>query len=97
MTSQEFVRAKLVSMTNADCSTVEAKNNRAHYYLKFDNSIGWEWIETQIYKVNGDLDLTVELYKINPSGMDSFEVEVRELQRRENIDSSQIGLTDFEK
>lgn len=98
MKSSQFIRAKLVSRTNADCSSSEVRNNRYHYYLRFDDeSIGWDWLDTQISKAQADTDTDLELYKIRPSGVQSFEVEVREVERRQGIDSSQNELTDFSK
>jgi hypothetical protein len=97
MTSKEFIRAKLVSRTNADCSDVKAKNNRRHYFLRFEQSIGWDWLYGQISKASNDTDTNLELWEIHPSGMNDFEVEVREVERRAEIDDSQHGLTDFER
>lgn len=96
MESPQFIRAQLVSRTNADCSDQEAKNNRYHYALRFEQSIGWDWLYQQVSKCSAELDASLELYKIRPSGMADFEVEVREVQRREGIDDSQIGLDSFE-
>lgn len=96
-TSPERIRAILVNRTNADCSEHEAKNNRYHYFLKYEQSIGWDWLYKQVDKASVDSDTDLELYKIRPSGLHDFEVEVRELARREGIDSSQRGLTDFEE
>lgn len=96
MESPQFVRAKLVSRTNADCSDQEAKNNRYHYTLKFEQSIGWDWLYHEISKCSGELDVTLEPWKINPSGVADFEIEVREVERREGIDDAQIGLDSFE-
>lgn len=93
--SKQFIRSKLVNYTNADCSDVEAKNNRWHYSLKFEEDVGWDWIQSQIYKCSANIERDIEPYKIRPSGMHAFEIEVRELERREGIDNSQHGLSDF--
>lgn len=95
MTSKEFIRAKLVNRTNADCSTVEVKNNRYHYMLKFEQSIGWDWLQSQVEKATHDTDTSLELWEIHPSGVANFEVEVRELARREDIDDQQDSLDSF--
>lgn len=95
MESKAYMRAKLVNYTNADCSDVEAKNCRYHYSLKFEEDIGFDWLKSQIAKVSGGCEASVEPYKIRPSGMHAFEIEVRELQRREGIDDDQHGLDSF--
>lgn len=96
MNSPEFIRSTLVSRTNADCSSQEVKNNRYHFYLKFEEDIGWSWIQQQVGNASAELETNLELYKIRPSGVASFEVEVRELQRREGIDDSQRDFSSFE-
>lgn len=96
MESSQFVRAKLVNRTTADCSEESVENNHYHYHLKFGEDIGWDWLDTQVAKLSAELDVTLELWKIHPSGMHSFEVEVREVDPRPNIDNSQKGLSDFE-
>jgi hypothetical protein len=95
MKSPQFIRATLVNRTNADCSEKEVKNNRYHYHLRFDESIGWDWLETQVSKAQTDTETSLELWEIHPSGMADFEVEVREVQRREGIDDGQNSLDDF--
>lgn len=92
----QFIRATLANRTNADCSEQEVKNNRYHYRLRFEQSIGWDWLYAQVQKCNSDLDRDVELWEIHPSGVNDFEVEIREVGRRQGIDDSQKGLTDFE-
>jgi hypothetical protein len=63
----------------------------------FDESIGWDWIVAQVQKVSAELNCVLELYKIYPySEQEAFIVEVRELTRREGIDSNQHGLSSFE-
>lgn len=94
--SKEFVHTKLVNRTNATDSRVIAKNNRWHYFLVFDESIGWDWVYGQIQKANQELDLSIEQWEIHPSSNGSFEIEIREVERREGIDTSQKGLTAFE-
>lgn len=96
MNSPQFIRAKLVNRTNAECSGRRAENNRYHYTLKFEESIGVDWLEEQVSKASAETDTSLELYKIRPSGMHAFEIEVRELARREGIDDSQVGLDSFE-
>lgn len=96
MNSPQFIRAKLVSRTNADCSEQEVKNNRWHYFLKFEQSIGWEWLYSQVRKTSNEIETPLELWEIHPSGVNDFEVEVREVERREGIDDSQRGLDSFE-
>lgn len=95
MESPEFIRAKLVNRTNADCSSQEVKNSRYHYSLRFEESIGWDWLYQQIDKTSFEMDASLELWKIRPSGVADFEVEVREIDRREGIDDSQAGLDSF--
>lgn len=97
MKSSEFIRATLVNRTTADCSTTIVKNNRYHYLLKFNGDIGWDWIKQQVDKASREVDVQLEMWEICPSGMNAFEIEVREVQRREGIDNSQTGLTQFEE
>lgn len=95
MESKEFIESALVSRTNAGQSNVEAKNNRWHYKMTFDQSIGWDWLYQQVYKCSKELEAELELWEIHPSTGDTFQVEVREVDRREGIDNSQKGLDSF--
>lgn len=97
MKSPEFIRSTLANRTNADCSEQEVKNNRCHYHLRFEQSIGWDWLYGQVKKAEHELDTELELWEIHPSGVNDFEVEVREVQRREGIDDQQLGLSEFER
>lgn len=94
--SKAFIRSKLVNYTTADCSDTSVKNSRYHYHLRFEKDIGWTWLYGQIRSLDAELDVDVELWKIRPSGMHSFEIEVREIDQRPDIDEDQSGLTDFE-
>lgn len=96
MSSSKFIRATLANRLNADCSREEVKNNRYHYFFKFEKSMGWDWTEHQIQKSMEKFENTVELYEIHPSGVNDFEIEIRETARREGIDESQSGLHQFE-
>jgi len=97
MTDPDFIASKLSVQTNASNVTRKGTNNRWHYQLIFDESIGWDWIVAQVQKVSAALNCVLELYKIYPSSeQSSFIVEVRELTRREGIDSGQHGLDSFE-
>jgi hypothetical protein len=93
--STAFVRSKLVNYTEADCSDENVENNRVHYRLRFTTEIGFSWLQSQVSKLNHKLDVTLELWEIHPSGVNDFEVDVREIERREGIDDSQHGLDDF--
>lgn len=96
MKSPQVVRAKLKTRTEADCSDDEVTNNKVHYHLKYESSRGWDWLKSQVAKVSDDVEIDLELYKINTSGVCAFEVEVRELCRRENVrDDSQTGLDSY--
>lgn len=96
MKSPEVVRAKLSARTEADCSEQEVKNNKMRYSLKFEDNIGWDWLYQQVEKTSEDVDIDMELWEIKPSGVHAFEVEVRELVRREGVnDDDQHGLGDF--
>jgi len=94
--SDKYIRAMLENRTNAECSSSEVKNNRFHYHLRFEESIGWDWVSEQITKVCKNLEVDIELWKINPSGVGDFEIEVRELSQRKDIDENQRGLDYFE-
>jgi len=95
--STQFIRAKLVNYTEADCSHEEVANNRVHYHLRFEKAIGWTWVYSQVQKLNGELTANLELWKIRPSGMQDFEIDIREIERRADIDDNQSGLADFEQ
>jgi len=92
----EFIRAKLVSRTNANTSEQKVKNNRFHYILTFNESIGWDWLYGQVRKAQAELETDLELWEIHPSAAESFKIEVREVGRRPEIDDSQHGLSEFE-
>lgn len=93
--SRQFIRAKLVNYTEAVCSEEHIENNRVHYYLRFETDIGWTWLQSQVCKLNKELGIDLEIWKIHPSGVNDFEIDVREIERREGIDEDQHGLTDF--
>ena len=96
MESDSFIRSKLVNYTTADCSDVTVEHSRYHYWLKFEKSIGWTWLYSQVQKLNAELEVGLEIWEIHPSGMNDFEVEVREIEQRPNIDDNQCGLSEFE-
>lgn len=96
MTSRKFIQSKLEARTNAQGSWHETKNNRFHYNLVFDESIGWDWIEQQVeQKVAGETDTELEMWELHPHDAGQWCVEVREVARREGIDDSQQGLDEF--
>jgi len=95
MKSPEFIRATLVNRTTADCSEQEVKNNRYHYLLRFEEAVGWDWLYTQVNKAATETETDLELWKIRPSGVNDFEIEVREVARREAIDDNQNSLDSF--
>lgn len=98
MKSPQVIRARLETRTEADCSKHEVKDNKIHYHLKFEQEIGWDWLTGQVRKTQEDEGIELELWKINTSGVCAFEVEVRELVRREGVnDDNQHALEDFEK
>jgi hypothetical protein len=96
MKSPQFIRAQLSNRTNADCSEHEVKNNRYHYHLKFKEERGWDWTYGQVQKASSEIGVNLELWKIRPSGVASYEIEIREVDRREGIDADQRGLGEFE-
>lgn len=96
MNSPQFIETKLVNRTNAGASRFEAKNNRYHFHLSFTESIGWDWVYGQVKKSSSELDANLEIWEIHPRPAGAFDLEVRETERRPNIDESQRGLTDFE-
>lgn len=94
MASSEFIESKLVNRTNAMLCDTEAKNNRWHYRLVFDENIGWDWFEKQVDKASRETGHALEPYKFGPAN--SFMVaEVREVKRREGIDQNQNSLDEF--
>lgn len=94
--SPQFIRAKLENQLQAACSDQRVSNNRYIYSLRFEEDIGWDWAYTQVRKVNANIDRSIEPWKICPSGVNDFEIEVREVAQREGIDDSQMGLDSFE-
>lgn len=96
MESSEFVQSKLANYTTASSIEENVKNNRYHYTLRFEKSIGWDWLYGEVKKVSRQMEVTLELWKLRPSDCDSFVVEVREVDQRPGIDENQHGLTDFE-
>lgn len=94
MVDSEFIESRLVNRTNAMLSDTEAKNNRWHYRLIFDENIRADWFEQQVEKVARETGRSLEPYKFGPAN--SFIVaEVREVERREGIDEGQNSLNDF--
>jgi hypothetical protein len=66
MTGPSFIQTKLVNYTEALWCETEVKNNRYYYELSFDESVGWDWVERQIYKASDDFEVSVEPYKLKP-------------------------------
>lgn len=95
MTSPERIRAVLSTELQADCSDHHVENNRYLYSLKFDEAVGWQWIYHRCREAQTRLDRDVELHQIKPSGMQSFEIVIREENRRAVIDEGQNSLHDF--
>jgi hypothetical protein len=95
MTTPELIRSTLVNLTNAACSEQKAKNNRWHYRLRFEESIGVDWLYEQVRKTSLECDRKLEVYEIHPSGVGDFEIEIRELERREGIDANQRDFSEF--
>lgn len=97
MKSPNVIRARLEVRTEANCSNYTVENNKIHYHLSFDKSVGWDWLSTQVDKTRKEEDMELELWKIDTSGVCAFEVEVRELARREDTnDENQHELRDFD-
>ena len=94
MTSSELIQTKLNNRTNAVTSDKEVKNNRWHYQLFLDEMVGWSWLEREVEKVERELDLPLEAYKVGPANSFCC-VEVREINRREGIDDDQNSLDEF--
>lgn len=94
MTPTDYIQTTLVNLTNAMTASSEAKNNRWHYRLVFDEIIGWDWIEEQIKKASENVEPTLEPYKLGPA-QSFIVVEVREVERREGIDNDQNSLDKF--
>jgi len=90
--TKEYIQSKVSSRLNANNSRVEAKNNRYHYYFTFDESIGWTWVYSQVMEADAELKTDIELWEIH---FPDSELEVREVNRRANIDPSQHGLSEF--
>lgn len=95
MESSPFIQSKLVNYTTASTATKEVKNNRYHYLLEFDDAVGWTWLYAQVQTLSEQLEVDLELWKLRP-GPYCFVVEVREIDRRPNIDEEQVGLGQFE-
>lgn len=96
MESSSFIRGKLVNYTTADCSDERVEDNRYIYTLKFEEDIGWQWVYSQVRKLNTELEADLEMWKIRPSGLEAFELEVREIEQRAEIDDNQHSLKSFE-
>jgi hypothetical protein len=97
MESEQFVRAKLETATGASCSESNVSNNRYIYVLLFERSVDWQLLYGEIQSVNADMDVDLEMADIRPSGVANFEVAVREVERRAEIDDSQESLYSFER
>lgn len=96
--SNVVIGASLVNHTNADSSNVSVRDLHYHYHLNFDESVGWDWLYGQVKKCASKQELDLEIWKIRPSADHTFEVDVREVDRRATVDEdeSQSGLKEFE-
>jgi hypothetical protein len=92
--SAQHIQTRLHNQTEADDSEIFVDHSRYHYRLLFEKNVGWDWLTSQVYKVDARVDVDVELYKIAPAGT-AFAAIVREVDRRANIDDSQESLFDF--
>lgn len=97
MESNEFIRAKLVSQTRANCSDSIVSNNRYEYILLFERAVDWQWLYGEIQSVDSVLDVDLEMGEIRPSGVSNYEVSIRESDQRAKIDEQQHSLTSFEQ
>lgn len=95
-TDANNIQSKLHTYTEADESSKNAKNNRYHYTLRFEKDIGFEWLQSQVYKVSASVNANIEPYELRASD-DILELTVREVDRRPSIDDSQKGLSSFEQ
>lgn len=96
MTDANLVQTKLHNQVQANHSKKEVEDSRYLYQLWFDESIGWDWLYTQVSKVSSKLEVDLELWKIDPLLDYGFVVIVREVDRRPGIDDSQGDLFDYQ-
>lgn len=98
MSDPNLIQTKLHNQCQADGSAYSIKNNRYLYHLRFDDEIGFDWLKTQVGKVSSGVDVTVEPYELSGGcHTGQFELTVREVERRPNIDNEQAGLDSFEQ
>lgn len=89
-----LIQTTLHNQSEADDSEIFVKHSRYYYRLFFSKEIGWDWLLSQVYKVDAKFDEDIELYEIEPAG-EMFAVVVREVHRRKDIDDNQGSLFDF--
>lgn len=96
MNDPNHVRTRLHTFCEADSSTKYVKHNRYYYVLVFENNVGWTWIESQVQQAAAETNVSLEPYRVCTSDKGETHVEVRETNRRANIDDDQGSLFDYE-
>jgi hypothetical protein len=100
--SKSYLKSKVKNKVEADDVACETVDNRYHYLLYFGKSIGFEWARSQVYNLNGTLDVEIEPYKMEPVGSTfrqsaGFVLRVREVDQRNGIDEDQRFLREYER
>lgn len=100
MTDPDFIESKLSVETEAMTSDRKVNNNRYHYMMFFDEVVTWDWFAAQVDKVSAEVECVLEVYSmeaVSTPVSSLLIVEVREVQRRDDIDDGQCELSSFEE
>jgi len=90
------IQTQLHNQTQADASSYRVNDSRYYYDLYFECEIGWDWVDTQVYKTSEKVSRDLEPYEIKPAENVQFRLVVREVDRRANIDENQHDLSNYE-
>ena len=97
MESPEYVQTKLKLQTGATGVSVDVVDGeRLEYTLLFDDTVGLDWLSSELGKAFAQLSVGMQRWKIEPHEDGIFGVTVRETDRREDLESDQQSLYEWE-
>lgn len=98
MESPEYVQTKLKLQTGASGVSVDVVDGeRLEYTLLFDDTVGLDWLVSELGKAFAQVSVGMQRWKIEPQKAGSFAVTVRETDRREDLESDQQSLNQWEQ
>jgi hypothetical protein len=66
------------------------------YKLNFDGKTGFDWVKSQVKEVQRELGEPLQMWKIQGTESGRFQITVKELEPRYDIDDAQSEFGDYE-